>query len=109
MGREARRAQARAERRQKRQAARGGASATRTPTGVTSAPAQVDQARSRGSFFRPAWITDIISELRKVTWPSRQDVGYLTFVVIVVSFIIGAILGSADLAFGWFVEQTILR
>ena len=65
--------------------------------------------RTRGSILRPAWITDIISELRKVTWPSRQDVGYLSFVVIVVSLIIGAILGAADLGFGWFVEQTILR
>jgi preprotein translocase SecE subunit len=52
---------------------------------------------------------DIISELRKVTWPSRQEVGYLTTVVIIVSLIVGAILGTADLGFGWFVEQTILR
>ena len=108
MGREARRAQARAERRQKRQAGGG----TRPPRPTPSAPAtggSSEQVRSRGSFLRPAWITDIISELRKVTWPSRQEVGYLSFVVIVVSLTIGAILGSADLAFGWFVEQTILR
>jgi len=76
---------------------------------VASTPAQPEQARSRGSLFRPTWITDIVSELRKVTWPSRQEVGYLSFVVIIVSLIIGAILGTADLAFGWFVEQTILR
>jgi preprotein translocase SecE subunit len=76
---------------------------------VSTASAQVEHARTRGSFFRPAWVTDIISELRKVTWPSRQEVGYLSFVVIVVSLIIGMILGAADLAFGWFVEQTILR
>jgi preprotein translocase subunit SecE len=59
--------------------------------------------------LKPAWITDIINELRKVTWPSRQEVGYLTTVVIIVSLIVGAILGTADLGFGWFVEQTILR
>lgn len=108
MGREARRAQARAERRQKRQA-KGGSRAPRNPAATAPAPAQPDQVRSRGSIFKPAWITDIISELRKVTWPSRQEVGYLSFVVIVVSLIIGMILGAADLAFGWFVEQTILR
>ena len=44
-----------------------------------------------------------------MTWPSRQEVGYLSFVVIVVSMIVGTVLGVADLGFGWFVEQTILR
>jgi preprotein translocase SecE subunit len=76
---------------------------------MTAAPAHPEQHRQRGSFFRPAWITDIISELRKVTWPARQEVGYLSFVVIVVSLVVGAVLGIADLGFGWFVEQTILR
>jgi len=108
MGREARRAQARAERRQRRQA-KGGSRAPRNPAAAATAPAQPEQVRTRGSILRPAWITDIISELRKVTWPSRHEVGYLSFVVIVVSLVIGAILGAADLAFGWFVEQTILR
>jgi preprotein translocase subunit SecE len=107
MGREARRAQARAERRQRR-GTRSNAGATRNPA-VAAAPAHAEQHRQRGSFFKPTWITDIISELRKVTWPSRQEVGYLSFVVIIVSLIVGAILGVADLGFGWFVEQTILR
>ena len=107
MGREARRAQARAERRAKRGQGPGGR--TRNPAAVAAQPSHVDQTRSRGSFLKPAWITDIISELRKVTWPSRQEVGYLTTVVIIVSLIVGAILGTADLGFGWFVEQTILR
>ncbi len=108
MGREARRAQARAERRQQRQG-QGGARSPRNPAAVTTTSSQASQVRSRGSLLRPAWIIDIVSELRKVTWPSRQEVGYLTFVVIVISIIIGLILGSADLAFGWFTEQTILR
>lgn len=108
MGREARRAQARAERRQKRQA-QSGSRAPKNPVAAPSAPVASDQVRSRGSLLRPTWITDIISELRKVTWPARREVGYLSFVVIVVSLIIGMILGAADLAFGWFVEQTILR
>jgi len=108
MGREARRAQARAERRQQRQT-KSGTRASGNPAGLPSTSAHVDPARRRGSLFRPTWITDIISELRKVTWPSRQEVGYLSFVVIVVSVAIGVVLGVADLAFGWFVEQTILR
>ncbi len=107
MGREARRAQARAERRARR--TQGAGTRSRNPAAVTTGATPVDQSRSRGSLLKPAWITDIISELRKVTWPSRQDVGYLTMVVIIVSLIVGAILGTADLGFGWIVEQTILR
>jgi preprotein translocase SecE subunit len=54
-------------------------------------------------------VADIISELRKVTWPARGDVAYLTMVVIVIALIVGAILGTFDLFFGWLIEQTILR
>ena len=102
MGREARRAQERAERRASRSASRPNSTATapRSPN---------EQARSKGSLLKPAWAMDIINELKKVTWPSRQEVGYLSFVVIVVSLIIGTILGIADLGFGWFIEKTILR
>ncbi|MDA1061758.1 MAG: preprotein translocase subunit SecE [Chloroflexi bacterium] len=56
----------------------------------------------------PRWISDIVSELRKVTWPSRQEVGYLTVVVIVVSAFFGAILGVADIGFSWIIENTVL-
>ena len=63
----------------------------------------------RGRRFVPRWIADIVSELRKVTWPNRQEVGYLTLVVVIVSLFFGAILGVADLGFGWIIENTVLR
>ena len=74
-----------------------------------SGPSAPDGPQRRGSLLRPLWARDIISELRKVTWPSRSEVYHLTLVVIVVSIFFGAILGGADLAFSWFVERTILR
>ena len=52
---------------------------------------------------------DVIAELRKVTWPTRQEVIHLTTVVLVVSAILGAFLGLADMGFSWLIEQTILR
>lgn len=52
---------------------------------------------------------DIFSELRKVTWPTRQETANLTGVVIIVSLALGVLLGGADLLFGWIVEQTLLR
>ena len=90
MGREARRAQARAERRQRRQQGRGGSNAPRNPVQGAAAPAPAEQARGRGSLLRPAWITDIVSELRKVTWPTRKETSQAT-VVVIITVIIAAI------------------
>lgn len=105
MGREMRRAQQRAERRQQRQQR---SQPQRTTPQVTASTSSPSEAPRKGSFFKPRWARDIISELRKVTWPNRREVGNLTFVVIVVSLLLGMVLGAADLAFGWLVEQTIL-
>ena len=104
MGREQRRQQQRAERRQR--TGRQTSSRAAAPSMSTSSPTE---APRQGSFFKPRWAMDIISELRKVTWPSRREVMNLTVVVLVVSLILGMFLGSADLGIGWFVEETILR
>jgi preprotein translocase subunit SecE len=59
--------------------------------------------------FLPRWVEDIISELRKVTWPTRHETVNLTLVVIVVSAAIGGLLGGIDIFFNWFMTNTILR
>ncbi len=105
MGRAMRRAQQRAEKRQ--QVQRQAPSRSQRP--VLTSPGPPDAPRQRGSLLKPRWAMDIIAELRKVTWPSRQEVFHLTTVVLVVSAIIGAFLGLADMGFSWVVEQTILR
>ena len=106
MGRALRRQQERAQRRQQRQAQRAGGG-NRGPSMSVSAPAGTEVRRGRR--FVPRWIADIVSELRKVTWPNRQEVGYLTLVVVIVSLFFGAVLGLADLGFGWLIENTVLR
>jgi preprotein translocase SecE subunit len=103
MGRAARRQQERADRRQRTQPPPRGLSSA-----SPSAPAVAGGPR-RGSFFKPRWVMDIISELRRVTWPSRHETTHLTIVVILVSLMFGVLLGGADLIFSWVVEQTILR
>ncbi len=105
MGREMRRAQQRAERRQQRQQR---SQPQRSSPQVTASTSSPTESHRKGSLLKPRWAQDIISELRKVTWPNRREVGNLTFVVIVVSLLLGMVLGAADLLFGWFVEQTIL-
>ncbi len=110
MGRALRRQQERAQRRQQRQqqrAAASGGGGGRGPSMSVSTPASGDARRGRR--WVPRWIADIVSELRKVTWPNRQEVGYLTLVVVIVSLFFGAVLGLADLGFGWLIENTVLR
>ncbi len=59
--------------------------------------------------WRPRFVMDIISELRKVVWPSRQDTTYLTIVVLIVAAIVGAALGGIDIGFGWLIDNTLLK
>ncbi len=53
----------------------------------------------------PRFVGDVISELRKVTWPTATETRYLTIVVAIVAVTVGAILGGVDLVFGWVIEQ----
>jgi preprotein translocase subunit SecE len=59
--------------------------------------------------WRPRFLIDIITELRKVVWPSRGDVVHLTIVVVIVTLILGAILGAIDIAFGYIIDEALLN
>jgi preprotein translocase subunit SecE len=67
-------------------------------------------AKKRG--FRPSapgWLVEIFAELKKVTWPTRNDTVYLAYVVIVVAIFVGILLGTIDLFFNAVVERVLLR
>ncbi|MDA1096518.1 MAG: preprotein translocase subunit SecE [Chloroflexi bacterium] len=51
---------------------------------------------------------EVISELRKVTWPSRQEAWRLTMMVLAVSAVIGVFLGIVDYAFSLLVTRTLV-
>jgi len=59
--------------------------------------------------WRPRFFMDIINELRKVVWPSRQDAVHLTVVVVIVALLVGAVLGGIDIGFGWLIDNLLLR
>jgi preprotein translocase subunit SecE len=42
------------------------------------------------------FVREARAELKRVTWPSRQQVWYSTLVVIAVTFIVAAYLGIVD-------------
>jgi len=58
---------------------------------------------------QPRWFEDISSELRKVSWPSRDETVYLTTVVVIVALAVGAMLGGVDVFFRWLVDRLLLR
>ncbi len=79
------------------------------PRTGTSRPAQRADTSGGPLGWRPRFLMDIITELRKVNWPTREDTTYLTVVVVIVTIIMGAILGAIDIGFGWVIDRTLLR
>jgi preprotein translocase SecE subunit len=52
---------------------------------------------------------EIVSELKKVVWPTWAEARNLTTIVIVVSVAVGAFLGTVDYIFYWIINELILK
>ena len=52
------------------------------------------EKKSRFSFF-----TEVVAELRKAHWPTRQEALRLSLLVLIICVIVGAILGGLDYGF----------
>jgi len=79
----------------------------RTPRQTRGAKPPAQQRRG----FRlkvPGFLEDIFSELKKVTWPTRQETAYLTMVVIIVAVAAGIVLGLVDVVFNWLIDELLL-
>jgi preprotein translocase subunit SecE len=55
------------------------------------------------------FIGEIIGELRKVTWPTRQESIRLTVMVLIICAVIGVILALLDYGFGRLVQDVFLK
>ena len=59
-------------------------------------------ARQEMNFFQRFWnkiqrfIKETVGELRKVSWPTRQEALRLTQIVVIVIFVMAIILGGLD-------------
>ncbi len=71
--------------------------------------AEIAKKRSLYDRFMPRFFQDIISELKKVTWPTREETTRLTLAVCVVAVVIGLALGGIDIGFNWIVDHTLLN
>ena len=82
------------------------------PRRATPRPVQpIAQSRGHGRLYRwthPRYFIEIIDELRKVVWPSREETRNLTTVVIIVSVAVGALLGGVDWGFNRILENVLV-
>lgn len=77
-----------------------------------TAAAQSAGGAGRGRLYRwthPRFAVEIVSELRKVVWPSRAETRSLTTVVIVIAVAVGVLLGSVDWVFNRLMENVLLN
>ncbi len=65
---------------------------THTKKAISTKPAPA--RKSRFSFF-----SEVVAELRKAHWPTRQEALRLSLLVLVVCAVVGAILGALDYGF----------
>ncbi len=55
------------------------------------------------------FLTEVRAEMRKVVWPTRQEVVSYTIVVLVTVILMGGLVYFADIIFTKLVEKFILR
>lgn len=72
-------------------------------------PGARKEGRSHGFIKPPRFLADVFNELRKVVWPTREDVMHLTVVVVIITILTGMLLGAIDIGFGWIIDKTLLR
>ena len=67
-------------------------------------PVLIKRGVARWRFF-----SDVVSELKKVVWPTRQEATNLTTIVILVSVAVGLALGLIDMLFTFVMTDFILK
>jgi len=55
------------------------------------------------------FVNDIISELKKVTWPTRREATYLTTLVIIFTVVVAIALGVIDYGFSKLMDVILLK
>lgn len=59
----------------------------------------MNTAAARGTRTRFKLIKEIAAELRKVNWLTRREVIHLTILVLILTVVVGVILGAIDYGF----------
>lgn len=54
------------------------------------------------------FLGEVRLEMKKVSWPSKQEVFRYTLIIILVSLLVAAFLGGLDILFQYLIEKIIL-
>ena len=77
----------------------------RSPRGGILRRPSATEPGSRGGLLQ--FFGEVVGELKKVTWPSREETTRLTMLVIAISGTIGIALGLIDIGFSRVFERFI--
>jgi preprotein translocase subunit SecE len=55
------------------------------------------------------FLKEVRQELKKVTWPTRQETVKYTIIVVAVSLAVAAFLGSVDFGLTWAINKFIIK
>ncbi|OGY23229.1 MAG: preprotein translocase subunit SecE [Candidatus Woykebacteria bacterium RBG_13_40_15] len=55
------------------------------------------------------FLNEVADELKKVTWPTRQEAIKMTFTVIAVSVVVAVFIGSLDFVLTQFISKILTR
>ena len=53
------------------------------------------------------FLTEVKAEIRKITWPGREDLIGTTIVVCFLTIVLASLLGGMDAAFGFLIKKLI--
>ncbi|MHB8656110.1 MAG: preprotein translocase subunit SecE [Terriglobia bacterium] len=53
------------------------------------------------------YVSDVRVEMRRVTWPSKQEIYGTTVMVIITTFALGIYFSICDMFFKWLVEKIL--
>ncbi len=62
-------------------------------------PADKDREKPKQPNRIVRWYRETVGELRKVAWPTTQETWRLTYIVLIVMFLMSAVLGLLDFLF----------
>lgn len=68
-----------------------------------------DSTASKSANNRGKVVSDIIAEIKKVTWLNRREIINLTVMVLVVTIVVGLLIGGIDYGFAYLIEFFINR
>jgi preprotein translocase subunit SecE len=63
---------------------------------------------TKKSHSRFKFLGEVIAELKKVVWPTRQETMHLTILVLIVCIAVGLLLGVIDYGFSKLVSEIFL-